>query len=193
MWRWIRNALIVLSLLVFVAGSVFWVRSKTASESVGFDAGVDRPLAIYSTDQRLIIGSSRRRESYKPFDDWEWRYTKQDRWWSFDEFKADTQQYNPFHVSLLGIEYFGRAYDPDEPLTTSGFKNDWCFYLLIIPYWFIVPLSALPPLWWFLRGRRSSKRYRRKHGLCLGCGYDLRGTASDCPECGHGAPSMKPS
>lgn len=32
---------------------------------------------------------------------------------------------------------------------------------------------------------RLRRRYRRRHGLCLECGYDSRGNASDhCPECG---------
>jgi hypothetical protein len=35
---------------------------------------------------------------------------------------------------------------------------------------------------WQFRKRRA--HYRRQQGLCLECGYDLRGSAGQCPECG---------
>ena len=45
---------------------------------------------------------------------------------------------------------------------------------------------------WFTMGlvrRNTRARRRRRHGLCVGCGYDLRGGAigSLCPECGEGS------
>ena len=55
-----------------------------------------------------------------------------------------------------------------------------------------VGLSAHIPLWPFLGIPIAAFiveefRYRRftKTGKCLGCGYDLRGSASTCPECGR--------
>jgi hypothetical protein len=56
---------------------------------------------------------------------------------------------------------------------------------VIVPYW--MPMAALAVLPIFelrhiFRWRR--RRHRRLHGLCLVCGYDLRGTPQRCPECG---------
>jgi len=50
------------------------------------------------------------------------------------------------------------------------------------PSWFVALGSgALPARWAYvwLRGRRRERR-----GMCLRCGYDLRGASEKCPECG---------
>ena len=53
---------------------------------------------------------------------------------------------------------------------------------LDIPIWVLVVLFATPTLWLWRRDRR------RQPGLCVKCGYDLRGNASGvCPECGSEA------
>lgn len=56
---------------------------------------------------------------------------------------------------------------------------------LAFPFW-MVHLLTLPLLAiWFKRNIRHQKRNaRRGEGLCLACGYDLRGSEDRCPECG---------
>jgi hypothetical protein len=51
-----------------------------------------------------------------------------------------------------------------------------------LPVWLIVILAGVPPLMWVRVGIR--RRQRRRKGLCLNCGYDLRATPQRCPECG---------
>ena len=51
--------------------------------------------------------------------------------------------------------------------------------------------TALPPILWALRRvRRAAVRRRRARlGLCMKCGYDLRGSPGRCSECGEAAPA----
>ena len=53
---------------------------------------------------------------------------------------------------------------------------------LVLPLWMpaVVCMSAL--LWLYLPLHR--RRKCKKFGLCLKCGYDLRGSKERCPECG---------
>jgi hypothetical protein len=55
---------------------------------------------------------------------------------------------------------------------------------VMLPYWLLIPLFAVPPARALLRLRRTTARARR--GECLACGYDLRAAAPHdrCPECG---------
>jgi hypothetical protein len=48
------------------------------------------------------------------------------------------------------------------------------------PYWFLLLLCSLPAALLLI----AASRRRRRSGLCPTCGYDLRATPGRCPECG---------
>ncbi len=54
------------------------------------------------------------------------------------------------------------------------------------PYWALLLLFITCPTIAFIRGPLRRHR-RRKRGLCLTCGYDLRASPDRCPECGVSA------
>jgi hypothetical protein len=67
-----------------------------------------------------------------------------------------------------------------------GFGWTWPVAFLgaiAIPHWFLVLVAAIPPGVRVLHHRRRHRR--RRAGLCVACGYDLRATAQRCPECGR--------
>jgi len=53
--------------------------------------------------------------------------------------------------------------------------------------WVIVGIAAIAA-WWIYRHYikdGAQTLYRLDRGLCKGCGYDLQGSESTCPECGR--------
>ncbi len=65
-------------------------------------------------------------------------------------------------------------------LPTCLFNRHYRFVL--IPLWMLlVPCASA---FWFLWWPPHRSRRRRKLGLCVICGYDLRASKERCPECG---------
>lgn len=100
------------------------------------------------------------------------------RWWGFaflDERTTDAEY-------VAGVDIIA----PDEDFSPP---NRWQVVhhtrAVVVPGWFLVPLTAAPPALWLrrlLRERRGRRRAAR--GQCPSCGYDLRATRDRCPECG---------
>lgn len=187
MWRWIRNALIVFSLLVFVAGSVFWIRSFWIGDAIHLEYRSNSTLSVCSFDQRFVIAwmdvAQSPDQSHDSFES-KWTFQKDDRK-PIDEVLSELNTLVADFKSVLGIRFYGQPKGNPASRLFASYPILYSVYALVVPFWFIVPPSAILPLWWLLRGRKSSKTYRRKHGLCLACGYDLRETSGACPECGR--------
>jgi hypothetical protein len=66
------------------------------------------------------------------------------------------------------------------------FPADSTQLLLVIPWWFIVTLTALLPAATLAKAPLIIRHHRRRQrNLCTHCGYDLRSSTDRCPECGH--------
>ena len=68
--------------------------------------------------------------------------------------------------------------------TTAGFYRvvDESHMTVIMPLWLPTLMASSPAIVLFAVGRRAKRRARR--GLCIRCGYDLRGSGERCSECG---------
>ena len=80
------------------------------------------------------------------------------------------------HWQALGFE-----------ITLSDRKSG--FWLFAVPYWALaLPLAVFPAWALWTTGRRE--RWG-KSGRCLQCGYDLRASKDQCPECGTPIPQTR--
>ena len=79
-------------------------------------------------------------------------------------------------LNILG-PYFSTHWWPDRGLFNNDFPPAWAIQ---IPLWLPSLLFGLL-LWLSYIPRR---RKRKKLGLCIKCGYDLRASKERCPECG---------
>ena len=115
----------------------------------------------------------------------------------------DTERVIWTRVSIpeLGVHYF-TSYAPEEPECRCGWlgagfvrapryrRSDGVYsrtvYRVFCPSWMAtILLGCYPALVFVKRRRLRSAKHRRKRGLCVTCGYDLRGSPGRCPECGN--------
>lgn len=78
-------------------------------------------------------------------------------------------------VQAFGFGYLSTGYDA-RPGGMTFDRSVW------IPLWLPTVLLVIPVAVACRRWRL--RRHREATGLCLTCGYDLRGSGSRCPECG---------
>lgn len=104
-----------------------------------------------------------------------------------EERNSDEYDY-PVFVRALGPrwEFAGLSYRTGST-GTKRYYNRALHRALVLPMW-LVTLALLPPPL-IMAARLIRTRRRRQLGLCLRCGYDLRGSkdSARCPECGGAA------
>jgi hypothetical protein len=102
---------------------------------------------------------------------------------------------NPFETSFNfnrhgrngGVELISewewniRSVDGAVDVHLTGSFEEWN-----TPYWKLLCLASVAPIWRFVPWNDLTPRQRRKNrGCCPDCGYDLRATPDRCPECGR--------
>lgn len=174
--RRLLNLLTTLSLLLFMAVCVLWVRSYWAFEQVRYGRV---PFAVSVNSQQGRCKA-------------EWTTE-----WPGLSYGLVTQHnpLRPTHRSA-GSGYFLR----DCTVRVGSFgcgRKAWpvgsppagtptLFTIVTAPHWALALVTAALPAVSLFRWYRSRRRPRA--GLCTTCGYDLRATPDKCPECGTPRP-----
>jgi hypothetical protein len=77
------------------------------------------------------------------------------------------------------------------PVTAPTFAGHWAVGRVLIRVMMAAGLAEIPAAVVF-KLMNDRRRTRPARGLCLRCGYDLRGTPGRCPECGDAVGAKVP-
>jgi hypothetical protein len=167
------NRLALGSLILGLAIVVFWVRSYPRRDVVGFE------YAFGGSSREVAIGTNRGLLAISIFT-------------VPDSERATVEGYigEPLNKKLV---YYVRAEPTRGPersrwWNTLGFAAETSRFItglrtsssiLFIPMWLPLLITLAAPTAQCLRHLR-----RRRQGCCPACGYDLRASPDQCPECG---------
>jgi hypothetical protein len=173
MRRTLRQAFtLALSLIVCLLLFACWMRSYWVIDTLSWStATTDHQFS--SGGGRLIYADAQWPNGRAPFAA---RHNRTPR-------AAPAWFENPTHSDgfrLLGFEYSREIFPYGTDLNTWFFVPAW--RVIAIPWWAPFALASLHPLGRMLVASRRARR--RRSGLCVDCGYDLRASRARCPECG---------
>lgn len=189
MRRRFSNILLVLSLVLCLASTVMWVRSYWARDGyvarrlgpAGNAASFCRIRSVASSGGCVTVGiidvdgvwPNRPRADLSMNG---WLHQK----------RRGTEPLEPMMPrtgtvwNRLGFDV-QRQFMVDRPATgAAGMTTN--SLSITFPWWAVILTAAIPPA--VASRRRHRQRQRRRKGLCPTCGYDLRASKHQCPECG---------
>lgn len=179
MKRRLLNLLAILSLLLFAAAAVMWVRSYWRNDFFGRypydpDRRQYRQDAVHSQSGRFGLQLLRFSNASDALDaQMRSRPAGLDGRW---------RRYAGGNIGVGDA----RPWERVGPCLRTWHGELLSGFILTMPYWLLVATTLPLPLATAAAGARNRRnRRRRKAGLCPSCGYDLRATAGRCPECGY--------
>jgi hypothetical protein len=126
-----------------------------------------------------ILASHRRQvaltlSEYQPFDDVRWKMIVDQASPMVFDFEETTTTY--------ARRWRFKGFELGQGNASIGPRKVAPVTRIAVPDWALtLPLASRVALWYRGVCRRSA---RIERGLCWKCGYDLRGIAENCPECG---------
>jgi hypothetical protein len=186
MRRWLIRLAAGISAVLFVASAALWVRTYSSRSYIVLrrswpDVCQSRrteigtfPGEVCFSQHRYTYPDARLQESYEK---------NEIKGWQFTTDPAIARERRPFDV--LGFSFQSTGWEPGDGYPDYFYH----FRSLTVPLWFLLCTFGVLPLLACVRARRGwVRRGRRRRGLCTACGYDLRASPDQCPECGASAP-----
>ena len=179
--RWIVQGVLVLCLVGCAITCTLWARSRQSAELLfrrSERPGFTTETIVHSSGGLVLIHRS-------------WRRADVARGWPV---AAPVVRWEHRQLALSpdlriamrsAYDSWGFAFDVRRPSYASNSTRDWRHYRVMFPHWAAAVALGIPPLG-LLRPilARARTRRRARRGLCRTCGYDLRATPDQCPECG---------
>jgi hypothetical protein len=192
MKRSLFSLVTAISLLATVAVLMLWIRSYWTCDSVvgesleildsgeyrGFDLNVGSMWGVVHV-WHYMYRSDIRAAPPAPRNKWAWVRSP-----AVDP-KVAPRHWHYYWPSYTNNLNNSPPNPPDEPFGTRERTIS-----ISLPDWIVVIFTCAIPVWWLI-GARKRKREQTTPGLCPQCGYDLRGSADRCPECGTPIPAGK--
>jgi hypothetical protein len=179
MKRWLFGIVAVISLLLAVASGGLWLETRAHYRNLRFERTVpgerERPTweSVDLAAHRGLVQVGRMRMTNSPNG-------VLAEGWNISADSSRGSNDNFVNPRRLGFAYFDKTWDatPRVRRRTTA---------LVVPLWFLMLVfSIVPALWTRSALHRRRRATRAKRGLCVACGYDLRGSGGDvCPECGY--------
>lgn len=189
--RLLASLVVALAMAILGLSSTLWVRSRSVGDhpslSVRLGAVPDRFLLLELFSTRAGLSLNLQSIGTNPADLGAAHWSHHQRvywdWHTWSPPGGRRPAAGPLSARL-GFNY-GRQSAADGGGWMRFVDRSWVAF----PHWFPVLLASLPLA---LAARRLLVTHRQtrraKEGLCPICGYDLRGSADRCPECGSPAP-----
>jgi hypothetical protein len=185
--------LLAMSAAVSIGVAVIAARSYVVHDSLlyGWRSPEHRTVTairISSAHGRLLFGRNQVDDNSGTAEEWEKKYPASPGGAGIRYWTGPASQIGNDTVHL----YQRLGFDSGTSEFGTHGRRHTVVRFVIFPWWLVIVMFCAAPVWaaarWLVR---FPSELRRRRGLCVKCGYDLRATESGkCPECGTptGAP-----
>jgi hypothetical protein len=169
--RRVSNLLAIVSLLLCVATVGLWIESEFTTDFL-YRANANSQLSMSWGAGELSLAFIHLQLPEGPkTPEWRFNHIGRPRSWGSQALRDVGSPQRTW--DRLGFHFLSK---------TQAWSWRGRMTLLTVPFWFLTSISAFLPLAHVATTLRRS--HRRRHLLCVECGYDLRATPDRCPECG---------